>query len=146
MTLVRTIPDMRFQGLFDNFFAPDFQLLNRGGLATGGSSLPKVNIKESKDDYQVELAVPGMAKEDFSIKLDDNLLSISSTKTGETTKEDHAYTRKEFSYQAFERRFTLPEDVDTEKISASYVNGVLQIHIPKREEAKPQPPKHITVA
>src|SRR5690606_37564633 len=116
MTLVRTTPDMRLQGLLGPLFPPGSPPPNTGGLPTGGSSLPKVNIKERKDDYQVELAVPGMAKEEFSIKLDDNLLSISSTKTGETTKEDHAYTRKEFSYQAFERRFTLPEDVDTEKI------------------------------
>lgn len=146
MTVIRTKPDLRFQGLFDNFFSPDFQLLNRTGTASTGLSVPKVNIKEGEDGYLLELAAPGMAKEDFKIKLDQDVLSISSEKKEETAKGGKQYTRQEFSYQAFERRFSLPEDVDGEKITASYVNGVLSVEIPKREEAKPQPPKAIEIA
>ena len=145
MTLVRTKPEMRFQGLFDNFFSPEFQLLNRSGVGSS-LSLPKVNIKEGEDGYRLELAVPGMAKEDFQIKLDQDVLSISSEKKEEATEDNKEYRRQEFSYQAFERRFNLPEDVDSEKITANYVNGVLFIEIPKREEAKPQPPKAIEIA
>ncbi len=145
MTLVRTKPEMRFQGLFDNFFSPEFQLLNRSGVGSS-LSLPKVNIKEGEDGYRLELAVPGMAKEDFQIKLDQDVLSISSEKKEEATEDNKEYRRQEFSYQAFERRFNLPEDVDSEKITANYVNGVLSIEIPKREEAKPQPPKAIEIA
>lgn len=145
MTLIRTKPEMRFQGLFDNFFSPDFELLNRTGVASG-LAVPKVNIKEGEDGYLLELAAPGLDKEDFKIKLDQDVLSISSEKKEETAKSHKRYTRKEFSFQAFERRFSLPEDADAEKISASYVNGVLSIEIPRREEAKPQPPKAIEIA
>lgn len=146
MTLIRTKPEMRFQGLFDNLFSPEFQVLNRSGLAATNFSLPKVNIKEGEDGYLLELAVPGMAKADFKIKLDQDVLSISSEKKEEASKDTKEYRRQEFTYQAFERRFNLPEDVDSEKISANYVNGVLSIEIPRREEAKPQAPKAIEIA
>lgn len=147
MTLIRTKPnEARFQGLFDNLFSPDFHVLNRSGLDTPGFSLPKVNIKEDKDGYQLELAAPGLAKEDFKIKLDQDVLTVYSDKKEEVTKDTKAYRRLEFSYQAFEKRFTLPEDADNEKITANYVNGVLSVQIPKREEAKPQPPKSIEIA
>lgn len=146
MTLIRTKPEMRFQGLLDDLFSPEFQLLNRSGQKTTGLSLPKVNIKEGEDGYLLELAVPGMAKEDFKIKLDQDVLTISSEKKEEVSKDSKQYTRQEFSYQSFERRFNLPEDVNSEKITANYVNGVLSIEIPKREEAKPQPPKAIEIA
>lgn len=146
MTLIRTKPEMRFQGLFDNLFSPEFQILNRSGLAATSPSLPKVNIKEGEDGYLLELAVPGMAKENFKIKLDQEVLSISSEKKEEATEDTKEYRRQEFTYHAFERRFNLPEDVDSEKISANYVNGVLSVEIPKREEAKPKPPKAIEIA
>lgn len=145
MTIIRTTPETRFHGLFDNFFSPDFQLMNRSGSAPG-LSLPKVNIKEGEDGYLLELAVPGMAKEDFKITLDQDVLSISSEQKEEASKESKQYTRREFSYQAFERRFNLPEDVAAEKITASYVSGLLSVTLPKKEEAKPQPPKAIEVA
>ena|SRR5690554_3613639 len=146
MTLIRTKPEMRFQGLFDNLFSPEFQILNRSGLAATSPSLPKVNIKEGEDGYLLELAVPGMAKENFKIKLDQEVLSISSEKKEEATEDAKEYRRREFTYHAFERRFNLPEDVDSEKISANYVNGVLSVEIPKLEEAKPKPPKAIEIA
>lgn len=146
MTLIRTKPEMRFQGLLDDLFAPEFQLLNRSGQKPAGLSLPKVNIKEGEDGYLLELAVPGMAKEDFKIKLDQDVLTVSSEKKEEVSKDSKQYTRQEFSYQSFERKFNLPEDVNSEKITANYVNGVLSIEIPKREEAKPQPPKAIEIA
>ena len=146
MTLIRTKPEMRFHGLLDDLFSPEFQRLNRSGLKTCGLTLPKVNIKEGEDGYLLELAVPGMAKEDFKIKLDQDVLTVSSEKKEEVSKDSKQYTRQEFSYQSFERRFNLPEDVNSEKITANYVNGVLSLEIPKREEAKPQPPKAIEIA
>lgn len=147
MTLIRTKPnDVRFQGLFDNFFSPEFNVLNRSGFPAANYPLPKVNIQEDKDGYQLELAVPGMAKEDFKINLDQDILTISSEKKEETEKDTKTYSRREFSYQSFERKFNLPESTDSEKITASYVNGVLTIRIPKKEEAKPQPPKSIEIA
>jgi len=145
MTLLRTKPQMRFQGLLDDLFAPEFQLLNRSGQKPVGLSLPKVNIKEGEDGYLLELAVPGMDKKDFKINLDQDVLTISSDKKEEASEDRKQYTRQEFSYHSFERRFNLPEDVDSEKIAANYVNGVLSIEIPKRDEAKPQPPKAIEI-
>lgn len=147
MTLIRTKPnDARFHGLFDNFFSPEFNVLNRSGFPASNYALPKVNIKEDKDGYQLELAVPGMTKEDFKIKLHQDVLTVSSEKKEEAEKDTTTYSRREFSYQSFERKFNLPESVDSEKITANYVNGVLSIRIPKKEEAKPQPPKSIEIA
>jgi|SRR5690606_25664018 len=147
MTLIRTKPnDVRFQGLFDNLFSPEFNVLNRSGFSTSSYTLPKVNIKEDENGYQLELAVPGIAKEDFKIKLDQDILTVYSDKKEEEDKDKAVYRRLEFSYQAFQRKFNLPEDTDKEKISANYVNGILSIQIPKKEEAKPQPPKSIEIA
>jgi len=146
MTLIRTKPsEMRFQGLFDNLFSPEFNGLNRSGLNASGLTFPKVNISQDKDSYHLELAVPGIAKEDVNIKLDQEILSISSEKKDEAQKEAKGYSRMEFSFTSFERKFNLPEDADSDKISANYINGILFIQIPKREETKPQPPKSIEI-
>ncbi len=113
------------------------------------STLPAVNIKETKDSYEVEMAAPGMKKEDFKIELDRNILTISSEKTEEHEEngEDEKYSRKEFSYQSFQRSFNLPKEVvDEEKIKAEYKNGVLHLVIPKKEEAKQKPPRKILIA
>jgi HSP20 family protein len=111
------------------------------------TTLPAVNIKENADAFMVEMAAPGMAKEDFKIELNNDLLTISSEKKNEKeTKEGETYTRREYSYQSFSRSFTLPNTVDGEKISAKYENGVLSIEIPKKEEAKPKPAKQISIS
>lgn len=145
MTLVRTKTNRNgFQGLFDDLFTPEFPL-GRLGYAVPATSLPKVNIKESDNHFQLEVAAPGLEKSDFNIKLDQDLLTISSEKKEEALKDDHRYSKKEFSFQAFRRVFTLPEQVETDQIEASYHNGVLVVTIPKKEEAKPQPPKSIQI-
>jgi HSP20 family protein len=108
--------------------------------------LPSVNIKESNDDFEVEVAAPGFSKNDFRIELNHELLTISSGKEIENeTKEDQQFTLREFSYQSFSRSFMLPNSVDSNKIGAKYENGILRISIPKKEEAKPQPPKQIMI-
>lgn len=126
-------------------------LFNDGRLAdvsTFGSTLPAVNIKETADDFQVEVAVPGKKKEDFNIELDQNVLTISSEQKSENeeTSNDGRYTRKEFNYAAFKRAFTLPETVEQDKIKAVYKNGVLNITVPKREESKQKPKRMIAVS
>lgn len=120
---------------------------NNANYSSSGSSLPAVNIRENSDSFEVEMAAPGMSKKDFSIELDNNLLTISSErKTENEMKEGERYTKKEFSYQSFRRSFTLPKEVvDDDKIKASYENGVLHLHIPKKEEARPRPPKQIAI-
>jgi HSP20 family protein len=113
------------------------------------TTLPAVNIKETENSYEVEMAAPGMRKEDFKIELDNNVLTISSEKTEESPEGygNERYSRREFSYQSFQRSFTLPKEVvDEDKIEAHYQEGVLQLRIPKKEKAKQKPPRKIQIA
>lgn len=129
--------------LFDRFFNND--VFGRD-FSEPNTTLPSVNIKENEDKFNVEVAVPGFDKTDFNIELNNNELTISSEKKEENDqKEGERYTRREFSYQSFRRSFTLPNTVDGDKISAEYKNGVLNVDIPKREEAKPKPVRQIDI-
>ncbi|GAA0873186.1 hypothetical protein GCM10009117_23330 [Gangjinia marincola] len=110
-----------------------------------GMTLPATNIKETDDAYMVEVAIPGMKKEDFDIEIDQNILTISNEQEFEDSEEKESYTRREFGYSSFKRSFTLPETADDEKISANYENGILAIEIPKREEAKQKPARRIDI-
>ena len=133
--------------LWDDFLNRD--IFNWGSNIVGkGSSVPSVNIKETANSFEVELAAPGMEKKDFKIELDGNTLSISSEKQLEQEDKDgENYTRKEFSYQSFYRTFHLPKDVvDAEKIKAKYDNGLLKLSIPKREDAKQKPSRLIDIS
>ena len=132
--------------LWDSFFGKD--LFDLDNASATGTTLPAVNIRENNDGYYVEVAAPGMQKSDFRIELDNNLLVISSEREDkkEETDEKGNYSRREFSYQSFKRSFTLPNTVEGEKISAKYVDGVLQILIPKKEEAKQKPARQIEIA
>lgn len=138
-----------FPALFDEFFNRD--IFNNWGLLNNsatGTTIPSVNIKETPECFEVEMAAPGMKKDDFKIELDGNTLSITSQKQDEyEQREDERYTRKEFGYQSFQRTFTLPKNVvDTDQIKAKYENGVLELVIPKREEARQKPPRMISIA
>lgn len=94
--------------------------------------LPAVNVSETDSSYQIELAAPGYKKEDFTIDLENNILTISAEAQGEQKEENKNYTRKEFSYSSFSRAFTLPENVKGENIQASYENGVLKVIMNKK--------------
>lgn len=111
-----------------------------------GISLPMVNIRETADAYFVEMAVPGLKKSDFNIDLDNQILSISTEKEEENEQSNDNYTRREFGYSAFKRTFTLPETIDDGKIKAEYSEGILSIHLPKKEEAKQKPARSIKVS
>ncbi len=144
MTLVRF--GNRRPSVFDRFFEPDlFDLSNRNFSSTN-TTLPSVNIKESADDFEVEVAAPGLSKNDFRIELNHDLLTISSEKENEKeTKDGQEFSLREFSYQSFSRSFTLPDTADGEKIGAKYENGILKVVIPKKEEAKPRPARTIEI-
>ncbi len=144
MSLIKRNQDSWLPSIFEDLF-------NEGRLAdvsNFGSTLPAVNIKETENDFQVEVAVPGKKKEDFTIELDQNVLTISSEDKNEKeeTSEDGRYTRKEFNYSSFKRAFTLPDTVEQEKIEAVYNDGVLNIIVPKREESKQKPKRMIAVS
>jgi HSP20 family protein len=133
--------------LFDDFFSKE---LWNGGLnnnSTTNTTIPLVNIKETNESYEVEMAAPGMSKNDFKVELDGNVLTITSEKQNENeAKDGERYSRLEFSYQSFQRSFQLPKEVvDADKIEAKYENGVLRLVVPKKEEAKPKPPKMIHI-
>lgn len=112
------------------------------------ATIPAVNIKETETGFELELAAPGLKKDQFSIEVDQNLLTISSERKDENESKnaEGTYSRREFSYSAFKRSFTLPETVDSEKIEAQYEDGVLHIAIPKKEEALPKPKRLIEIA
>lgn len=118
--------------VFDNFLNDTFlsdRMISR---------VPAVNISESEGNYHIELAAPGLKKEDFKINLDKNVLSISAEQELEEKDEKKNYSRREYSYNSFVRSFNLPDSVDQSNIEAQYQNGILKINVAKREEAKYQ--------
>jgi HSP20 family protein len=137
-----------FPALFDDFFNRDLFNWGQSNFSNTNTTIPAVNIKETNDNYEVEVAAPGMTKNDFRIELDGNMLTISSEKSNEREeKGQENYSRREFSYQSFQRTFNLPKDVvDADKIQAKYSDGVLQLLIPKREEARQRPPRQIQIS
>ena len=102
------------------------------------SRSPRVNITERKDDFKIDLLAPGFSKQDLKLHVEDNTLTISAEKKAEDLKENERYTRREFSFAKFQRSFHLPENVNTDGITADHVNGVLSISIPKNAESKPR--------
>lgn len=139
-----------FPNLFDDLFARDLWNVNMGNYSSTHTTIPAVNIRETSENFEVEMAAPGMTKNDFTVELDGNVLTITSERKNENESERNEgerYTRKEFSYQSFQRTFQLAKNVvDADKIEAKYENGVLRLLIPKKEEAKPKPPKMIQIS
>lgn len=143
MTLIRRKPIYNaFPALFDDAFFKDFFEPQSKGLAVNSKTIPAVNILEAEDAFNIEVAAPGLVKENFSITVDEDVLTIASEVKNENEETDKKgkFTKREFSYQSFKRSFTLDEDsVETEKITATYENGVLHVNIPKKaknEEVK----------
>jgi HSP20 family protein len=147
MSLIKSNEANWLPSVLDDMFKTDWM----GGstnVNTIGTSIPAVNIQETEDSFLVEVAAPGKTKKDFNIELDNDVLTISSVekKENEETSNDGKFTRKEFNYSNFKRAFSLPESVESEKISASYKCGVLAINLPKKEEAKVQPKRMIEIS
>ncbi len=137
-------PVNSFSNIFDSFFNDD--ILNFPTKVNHWKNTsPSVNIKETEEGFNLELAAPGLVKEDFNLELNDDVLTISSEKKVENEAQKDNYTRREFSYQSFKRSFSLPESVDHANINAKYENGILSITLPKKEEAKPQPKRLIEI-
>ncbi|MBT8296340.1 MAG: Hsp20/alpha crystallin family protein [Gramella sp.] len=147
MSLIKRNETNWLPSVFDDMFKTDW-LGGTTNVNSIGTSIPAVNIMESEDSFNVEVAAPGMAKDDFNIELDNDVLTISSEekKEEESNDKNGRFTRKEFSYRSFKRAFSLPDSVDSSKISASYNNGVLEIALPKKEEAKVQAKRLIDIS
>jgi len=107
---------------------------------------PSANIIEKPEGFELEIAAPGLKKEDFQINLDNSVLTISSEMEDEKREEGKNYSRREFYYGSFSRSFTLPKSVDTDKIKAEYTDGILKVELPKRDEAKLDTKKEIKIS
>lgn len=118
-----------FPSLIDDFFGKDYF-----NSITTGTTVPAVNIKDEADFLKIDLAAPGLKKEDFKIILDHNVLTISSEKKEEKEEKEGKFMRREYSFHSFSRSFTIPDNTDSEKINASYKDGVLSIAIPKKKD------------
>jgi HSP20 family protein len=115
-----------FESIFNDTFFND-RMVTR---------VPAVNVSETEENYHIELAVPGLKKEDFKLNLEQNVLTISVELNTERQDNQKNYSKREFSYSSFVRSFTLPESADDNNINATYTDGILSIDIAKREEAK----------
>jgi len=136
-----------FPSFWDNFFSNEMMDWNNSNFSSTDTTLPAVNVKENDETFEIEVAAPGMNREDFKVKLENNLLTISSEKKEEKKEENGRYSRREFSYQSFQRSFTIPENlVEGDKISARYCEGILCITLPKKEEIKPKPAREIKIS
>jgi HSP20 family protein len=134
--------------LMDDFFGRDLLDSTLENWRTIGTTLPSINVRETNDDILIEVAAPGMKRDDFKVELDNNALTISSQREDnrEEKDEEGTYTRKEFSYSSFQRSFLLPQNkVKGDEISAKYIDGVLHIVVPKTADAKTKPAKQIAV-
>lgn len=136
----------QFPDVFERFFDNELFDWKNKNFSDTNTTLPSVNIKENADEFKVEVAAPGFNKEEFNIEVDGDVLVISSQKKSENEiNEEERITKKEFSYQSFTRSFTLPALIRHDKIAAKYEDGILNIIIPKKDEAKPIPPKKIEI-
>ncbi len=144
MNIVRNNHYRPSRPFFDGFLTRD--LSDWSVWTSEGSIVPKVNIVETDNEFLIELAAPGISKEDFLVELDNDMLVIQTDK-----KENGAssyglnYTRREFNYHAFKRSFYLPNTVEMEKIEGTYQEGILKLLIPKKEEGKKKPVRHIPI-
>ena len=150
-TLVRTnglfptVESKLINNFFDDFITKDLYDWTDRNFAAVGSNLPSVNLKESDKKIEIELAAPGMKREDFKVEIENDVLMISSEKEEEKEEKKENYVRKEFNYQAFSRSFNLPETIDENKIEANYKDGILHVVVAKKEGAKKRPIKTIPI-
>ncbi len=130
--------------MLNDMVGGDFYL-NQNGMYCGNNTMPAVNVLEDEDNFEIEVAAPGMAKENFNIEFNNGKLTIKA----EVEKKEEAknYVKREFNYTSFTRVFTVSKHkVDDTKIAASYENGVLKVTLPKREEVKPKPKRTVEIA
>ena len=139
MRIVKYNNNNVFPSLINEFFNDDFGInfLNRS------HSVPSVNSVENNDSFEIDLAVPGMKKEDFTIELNDKVLVISSETSN--TMENDKMRLNEFNFSSFQRSFRVPDSVDQDKIKANYKNGILKIKLPKRKESISKPNRVINI-
>ena len=139
MTLVK-FNQKPFEGTFNSFvddLIAGFPVLTKNEAIQQWKGFVPVNVKETEKNYNIEIVAPGFEKNDFKVSLDQQILTVSAEKQNEVKAENEKQIRKEYSYRSFTRSFTLDEKTDGAAIDAKYVNGVLTLNLPKKEEVKP---------
>jgi len=144
MTLIRRVNNN--YPLFNNWMEDLIGAVDNGISNRFRTNVPAVNIAETDNSFEISFAAPGLQKNDFSINLENDVLTVKSEKETNQNESSTNYTRKEFNFSSFQRSFTLPETADGESIKAEYLNGILNIEIPKKEEAKAKPAREIVIA
>lgn len=145
MTLIRT-SDRLYPAFFNNFFGRELMDWNNSAFTGADNTLPAVNILEDDDKIRIEVAAPGMKKEDFKINLDQNRLTVSAEVEEEKNETNERFARKEFCYRSFSRQFNVPvETINGDQIQAAYKDGILTLSLPKRDEVKPKPARMIEI-
>lgn len=145
----RPLSNILSQDFFDldNFF--DERMWKSGLMNAdfwnGKTIEPALNIRETEDHFEIELAAPGFSKKDFNVTIEDGCLNIAAEKKHTDEEKSEDYTRREFNYASFERSLQLPESVKEEEIKAKYKDGILSFNLLKKEETKKRPPKVIEV-
>ncbi|WP_339628058.1 Hsp20/alpha crystallin family protein [uncultured Maribacter sp.] len=134
--------EVLFPALMNEIFRPDWF----GGTHNETTAMPAVNIKENEENFELELFVPGRNKDELIIEIDNSVLTVSSEIKKEEEESNKNFTRREFTLSSFKRAFTLPETVATDKIEATYIDGVLKFNLPKKEEALPKPKRKIELS
>ena len=134
----RTFSPFYMSNLFDDEFFPV--------VSNRNSSMPAVNIREVEQNYSIELAVPGIDKNDLKIDINEDVLTISSETKNVNEEEKDGYKRKEFSFSSFCRSFYIPENVNRDKIGASYKDGILTVELPKQEEEKTKITRQVKIS
>lgn len=136
MSLVKWKPENAlipsFTSLFDSFFGKDTE--DWFNTMMKGTTVPAVNIREFPMEFKLTMAVPGMKKEDFKLEVDKGYLTISSERKEEKEEKEGRFTKREFNYSSFVRSFLLPDNIKSDNIKAEYVDGVLNVMIPKLKE------------
>lgn len=151
MTLVSVKPVIRRRSnlnmdrWLDEMFRVETPRHTQWAAKNNGLAYPPVNVLELDDQFQIQLAAPGMDRSNFEIKVEKDLLTISGQRE-QPSVDGETFRRREFGAYTFKRHFQLPDTVDAGAIEASYVNGILMVTVPKREEAKEKPPRKIEVA
>ena len=132
------------EDFFDNRFWNEGLLNDR--FWNGRKGEPALNIKETDDNYEIELAAPGFAKKDFEVTIEDGCLNIKAEKSTSEEEKKEDYTRREFSYNSFERSLQLPENVKEEELKAKYNDGILSFKLVKKEPVKKLKPKKVEIS
>ena len=141
MTLIKWQHRNPLSDMVNNLFDNDL-----GDFFGKRFSDPAANIIESNEAFMLDIAAPGMKKDDFKINLENNILTISAELEDQKREDGKNYTRKEFYYGSFSRAFTLPKTIDLENIKADYENGILTISLPKKDEARVEMKKEIRIS